>query len=81
MKKERALELVESELTWIMNDRAPIYSPKEGYAVMLAEFDDLWDEIKDLRSKSMAIQSAHLRHEAVHVAAMAVRFLVDICNE
>lgn len=56
----------------------PMRSPHEGYAVLLEEVDELWDEIKRKPSEQTA---KRLREEAVQVAAMALRFLVDICAE
>ena len=48
----------------------PFSSAHEGYAVILEELDEMWTEIKrnDIR---------RAREEAVQVAAMAIRFLVD----
>ena len=44
--------------------------------MILEEVDELWDEIK-LQTQ----RPEYLRKEAVHVAAMALRFLIDICEE
>lgn len=49
-------------------------SPHEGYAVLKEEVDELWDAVKANNRKQA-------RHEAVHVAAMAVRFLRDVPEE
>ena len=54
----------------------PFNSPHEGYAVILEELDELWDEIK---SKD-GFASGRLQKEAVQVAAMALRFLYDCCG-
>jgi len=51
-------------------------SPHEGYAVILEELDELWEEIK---SKD-GFESGRLQKEAVQVAAMALRFLYDCCG-
>jgi len=48
-------------------------STHEGYAVILEELDELWDEIKLNGSKE------NLRKEAVQVAAMGLRFIIDCC--
>lgn len=45
--------------------------PHEGYAVLLEEVDELWDAIKG------NAPWAEQRAEAVQVAAMALRFIVD----
>lgn len=46
-------------------------SPHEGFAVLYEEVDELWDEVK--RNNNVLA-----RREAVQVAAMAVRFLLDV---
>lgn len=42
-----------------------------GYAVILEEFDEMWDEIK-------ANDPVKTRKECIQVAAMAIRYLMDI---
>jgi len=49
-------------------------STHEGYAVILEELDELWDEIKNNSNKEK------LRGEAVQLAAMTFRFIVDFCS-
>ena len=49
-------------------------STHEGYAVILEEIDELWDEIKQNADKSS------MRKEAVQVAAMGFRFIIDCCS-
>ena len=48
-------------------------SPHEGYAVLLEEVDELWDEIKN--NKKPGAQE-RMRKEATQVGAMALRFLM-----
>lgn len=50
-------------------------SAHEGYAVILEELDELWIEI---RTKSGTKESR--RKEAIQVAAMAARFIEDVCQ-
>ncbi|GMA49346.1 hypothetical protein GCM10025857_07030 [Alicyclobacillus contaminans] len=52
----------------------PFNSAHEGYAVLLEEVDELWDSIK-------ANDAAGTREEAVQVAAMALRFLIDVVGK
>ena len=52
-------------------------SPHEGYAVILEELDELWAEVK--ASKPGSDRSA-MKREALHVGAMAVRFIQDVCD-
>ena len=47
----------------------------EGYAVILEELDELWDGIKGNHPMEK------LEIEAIQVAAMALRFLVDCCEQ
>ena len=48
-------------------------SPHEGYAVLLEEVDELWDEIKNDRKPGSL---ERMREEAVQVGAMALKFIV-----
>lgn len=50
-------------------------SPHEGYAVLLEEVYELWDEVrKSKHDKEL------MRKEAIQVAAMAVRFIDELTN-
>ncbi len=53
-------------------------SAHEGYAVLLEEVDELWDHVKVKQGKR---DIAAMRKEAIQVAAMAIRFMLDVCNE
>jgi hypothetical protein len=57
---------------------APMRGPHEGYAVMLEEFDELWDEIKKWQPER-GVQPEMCK-EALHVAAMALAFVVEVCD-
>src|SRR5260370_31258259 len=48
---------------------------QEGYAVIREELDELWEEVKSKDGLGRAWE------EAVQVAAMALRFLVDLPRE
>jgi NTP pyrophosphatase (non-canonical NTP hydrolase) len=52
----------------------PFNSAHEGYAVLLEEVDEVWDEIKKNNY-------CNARQEIVQVAAMALRFLYDLDKE
>ena len=48
-------------------------SPHEGYAVLKAALDELWEDIKgNANEKTLSM-------EAKHVGAMAIKFLVSCC--
>ena len=70
-----ALELIEEELHDATRKHGKFVSPHEGYAVILEELDELWTEIKRQKQDPSAIKK-----EAVQVAAMGLRFLIDCCE-
>lgn len=49
----------------------PRSSAHEGYAVLLEEVDEAWDAIK-------ANDVAHAKKEMIQVAAMAIRFILEV---
>lgn len=69
---EHVLSKVGSEVIRAQAKHAPINTVHEGYAVMLEELDEYWDAC---REQVPNIRQAH--HEAIHVAAMAVRTILD----
>ena len=71
-----ALRLVEKEVTRAMSMYPPHNSAHEAYAVLLEDFDELWDEVKKSLKKR---DPEAMETESVHVAAMAVRFIIDVC--
>jgi hypothetical protein len=73
MNAARAILLVEEELSRAQAQHGPMSSPHEGYAVILEELDELWTEIRSKRRNN-----ANMEYEATQVAAMAVRFLIDL---
>lgn len=76
MNVKKALILIRNEY-----DRAsvlfpPFTSGHEGYAIILEELDELWDAVKKQRDSREF--DYEIRREAVQVAAMALRYLVDL---
>jgi hypothetical protein len=70
-KATTALEVIGLEYTRAANKHpSPMRSQHEGYAVLLEEVDELWEAIKK-------DDPVHATVEAVHVGAMALRFLID----
>ncbi len=55
----------------------PFNSAHEGYAVILEELDELWEKVKQTKPGS---DRRAMRGEAVQVAAMALRFIEDVCD-
>lgn len=66
---------------------APMRGPHEGYAVLLEEVDELWDEVKAWQPDQTRGEEVdelyharmkNMRKEALHVAAMALAFLLEV---
>jgi len=73
-KEETAINEIIKEYQQALIKFASFSSTHEGYAVILEELDELWDEIKTNGNNS------NMRKEAVQVSAMGLRFLVDCCS-
>ena len=54
----------------------PFSSPHEGYAVLLEEMDELWDEIKKKQP-----DKTRMLEEAIQIGAMAIKFIKSCCKE
>jgi len=52
---------------------APMRGPHEGYAVILEELDELWDEVRHREPNGRVMHK-----EAVQVAAMAAAFVLEV---
>jgi hypothetical protein len=71
-----AVREVERELMAAQGKFGSMRGPHEGYAVILEELDELWDEVK-----AHDHDKAKMRAEARQVAAMAIRFMVDVTEK
>lgn len=73
---QKLLSLVREELYSANEKFGPFNSAHEGWAVLKEEVDELWVEVK----KKQSMRSPELmRNEAVQIAAMAIRFALDVC--
>jgi hypothetical protein len=78
MSNEEAVALAFAELKSARNNWPAFNSAHEGWGVLSEEMDELWDHVKtnqrrrDLRA---------MRKEAIQVAAMALRFAVEVTND
>jgi ribosomal protein S15P/S13E len=72
--QEAATEAINAHKAWPRS----CSSAHEGYAVLSEEVDELWDHVKTKQSKR-DLQA--MRKEAIQVAAMALRFAVDVVDE
>jgi hypothetical protein len=50
--------------------------PHEGWAVIMEEVDELWDEVKAKHH-----DKNKMRNECIQIAAMAFRYIMDICED
>ena len=66
---------VEVELYKAVRKFDPFNSPHEGYAVILEELEELWEH-----AKANTGRSPEARAEAIQVAAMALRYVLDVCD-
>lgn len=65
------LEEVRTEILETRQHHSQFASTHEGYAVILEELDELWDEVK-ANNKEAA------KYEAIQVAAMAIAFILEV---
>ena len=68
---------VSEELDRALRKHKKMTNAHEGYAFILEELDELWDEIKVRQSKR---RPKKMKREAIQVAAMAMRFVLEVCN-
>lgn len=68
---QKILQEVLDELDDACKKFPPFNSAHEGFAVLQEEVDELWQEVKHGTK-------VREREEAIQVAAMALRFLLDI---
>ena len=67
------LDALRDELEFAFKKFPPIRSYHEGYAVIKEEVDELWDDIKANKGGEAAAS-----HEALQIAAMAIRYIHDV---
>ena len=65
------------ELRQAQDRYPPMNSAHEGWAVIAEELDELWDHV---RGKQGDRTVEAMRKEAIQVAAMALRFIIDVCD-
>lgn len=70
---ERVLSCIGDEVLRAQARFDPFNSPHEGWAVIREELDELWDEVKANRGRM-----PDAKVEAIQVAAMAVRYVLDL---
>lgn len=76
LRQELAVAAILAELQRALR-WPPMNSAHEGYAVLDEEVDELWDHVKVKQGERNLPEMAY---EAVQVAAMALRFIIDVCQ-
>jgi hypothetical protein len=71
LRVDRVLAEIRQEVLRAMQKHGPIRSGHEGYAVIQEEVEELWSDVKSDRPDDAL-------KEATQVAAMGVRFIVDL---
>jgi hypothetical protein len=72
------LKQVEAEVRQAMSNWPPFNSAHEGFAVLHEEFDELKEHVwKNQKKQDLDA----MKKEAIQVAAMAVRFAIEVCGE
>lgn len=69
---------IEAEAMQAMTRWPTFNSAHEGFAVLREEVDEPWDHVKTNQKKR---DLPAIYKEAVQIAAMALRFAHDVCNE
>lgn len=75
MTVDRVLGEVRDELERAVRQHGPMASPHEGKAVIEEELDELWEHVKADTGRG-----PEARAEALQVAAMALRYVHDLCE-
>jgi len=76
-----ALKEVGQEVMRAVSKHETWHSAHEGYGVLLEEVDELWDEVKKRSTTLGGTRDVKkLRLEACQVAAMAIRFMVEVAH-
>jgi hypothetical protein len=75
-KLDWTLKRVGNEVLRALDKFEAFNSPHEGYAVIKEELEELWDEAKANQGRS-----PEAMQEAIQVAAMAVRYVLDLSGK
>jgi NTP pyrophosphatase (non-canonical NTP hydrolase) len=76
LRSQMVLLQIESEIIKSRRKHGKFKGSHEGYAVILEELDELWDEIKKPQR-----DLEEMRAECIQIAAMAIKFIEDICEQ
>ncbi len=77
-KLARVIHEVEKEIRQALYNWGPFNSAHEGFAVLNEEFDELKEHVWTNQTKR---DLEKMRKEAIQVAAVAIRFAAEVCDE
>ena len=77
----RVLRQVDEEVCEAIEAFPPMNTAHEGWAIIKEELDELWEDVRRKNDGSDQGRDVDMRKEAIQVAAMAVRFILDVCDE
>lgn len=75
VKKSKFNQQVQEELNSARKKHGPMRSAHEGYAVILEELDEVWEEVK---KKTKDRDMVNLYTELIQVSAMAQKMAEDV---
>jgi len=75
---DRDIDLVIEEVASAIENWPAMNSAHEGYAVLLEEVDELKAHVWTNQKRR---DISAMKKEAIQVAAMAIRFAYEVCNE
>lgn len=75
VKRVELLLEIEMELDRARAKHIKFPSTHHGYAVLAEEVDELWDHVR-LKEPD----TSQMRRECIQIAAMAIRFIEDVCE-
>lgn len=75
-RMDRELAALREELFKAMTKHASMHSPHEGKSVIEEELDELWDHVKADTGRTTGACK-----EARQVAAMGLRYVLDLCQD
>lgn len=76
---QEILEVITAEFFKATKKFGSFHNAHEGYAVLLEEVDELWENIKLNQKTENRIEL--IKEEAIQVSAMAIRIIFDCCKK
>jgi hypothetical protein len=72
---EEIIDMLRNEVAAAMRKHRSMASPHEGHSVIREEVDELWEHVR-----ADTGDTPEARKEALQVAAMGIRYAMDLCD-